>query len=291
MTRARVRLGAVAAALAVATALPLAVRAEGAPAETRRDGAADRFPGAAASYLVLRDGAVLWARHPDAPRPPASLTKLMTALVAVEGGLAPDAWLTVSPRAARESGARLGLRAGERLRVIDALAATLVASSNDACLALAEHVGGTAEAFVQVMNRRAAALGLGATRFVNPCGHDGPGHHTTARDLVVLARAVLAVPLLRETVARQRIAVVTGGGRRLAAATRNSLLGRVRGVTGVKTGTTEAAGRCVVALAERDGTEVLVVLLDAANRWFTAAALVEAAFAERPGGERCERLP
>jgi D-alanyl-D-alanine carboxypeptidase (penicillin-binding protein 5/6) len=270
-----------AAALALATALSPTVRAGEPPGAPAAD-APDRFPRAGAAYLVVRDGALLWARHPDTPLPPASLTKLMTALLAAERG-PPDAWIAVSPRAARETGARLGLRAGERLRAGDALAAALVASANDACLALAEHVGGSVEGFVAAMNRRAAVLGLAATRFENPCGHDAPGHRASARDLLALTRAVLAVPALRELVARERVEVLTRGGRRLAAPTKNSLLGRVRGLTGVKTGTTEAAGRCVIARAERDGAEVLVVLLDAPDRWFTAAALVEAAFREPRG--------
>jgi D-alanyl-D-alanine carboxypeptidase (penicillin-binding protein 5/6) len=275
LTRHGLRLAA--ALAATLAALPPAGRG-GEPA-----GAPDRFPRAGAAYLVVRDGALLWARNPDAPLPPASLTKLMTALLAAERG-APERWITVSPRAARETGARLGLRPGERLRAGDALAAALVASANDACLALAEHVGGTAEAFVAAMNGRAAALGLAATHFENPCGHDAPDHRASARDLLALTRAVLAVPALRELVARERLEVVTAGGRRLAATTRNSLLGRVRGLTGVKTGTTDGAGRCVIARAERDGTEVVVVLLAAPDRWFTAAALVEAAFRERPRG-------
>jgi D-alanyl-D-alanine carboxypeptidase (penicillin-binding protein 5/6) len=269
---------ALAAALAAAAALaPLApARAEPAASSAA---APDRFPRAGAAYLVVRDGAVLWARRPDAALPPASLTKLMTALLAAEhGGL--DAWITVSPRAARETGARLGLRAGERLRGGDALAATLVASANDACLAVAEQVGGSVEAFVAAMNRRAAELGLADTRFENPCGHDGPGHRASARDLLALTRAFLAVPLLADAAARERVAVVTERGRRLEARTMNSLLGRVPGVDGVKTGTTGGAGRCVVARARRDGREVLVVLLDAPDRWFTAAALIEAAFRE-----------
>jgi D-alanyl-D-alanine carboxypeptidase (penicillin-binding protein 5/6) len=272
---------ALAAAAALAAALTAPARAAG-PDPGAPDGP-DRFPGAGAAYLVVRDGVVLWARRPDAPLPPASLTKVMTGLLAAEHG-APDAWLAVSARAARETGARIGLRAGESIRARDALAAALVASANDACLALAEHVAGGVEGFVAAMNRRAAALGLAATRFENPCGHDAPGHRTSARDLLVLTRAFLAVPALRELVAREKIELVTRGGRRIVAATKNSLLGRVRGLSGVKTGTTDAAGRCVIARAERDGSEVVVVLLDAPDRWFTAAALVEAAFRERPRG-------
>jgi D-alanyl-D-alanine carboxypeptidase (penicillin-binding protein 5/6) len=280
MPRARLALAA-AVAIAVAAA-PLAAAA---PPEVTRDGPTDRFPGAAPSYLVAVDGRLVWARHPDAPRPPASLAKLMAALVLLEGAWAPERSIPVSARAARAGGARLGLRAGERLRADDALRAMLVASANDACLALAEAAAGTAEAFVRRMNARAAGLGLARTRFVDPCGFDAPGQATTASDLWTLTRAALLVPELREAVALDRVQLTTAGGRRLSAATRNSLLGRARGVRGVKTGTTAAAGRCIVALAERDGREVLVVLLGAPDRWWTAAAIIEAAFEEvGPGG-------
>lgn len=280
MARARLALPA-AVAIAVAAA-PLAAAA---PPEVARDGPTDRFPGAAPSYLVAVDGRLVWARHPDAPRPPASLAKLMAALVVLEGEWAPERSIPVSGSAARAGGARLGLRAGERLRAGDALRAMLVASANDACLALAEAAAGTAEAFVRRMNARAAALGLARTRFVDPCGFDAPGQATTASDLWALTRAALLVPELREVVALDRVELTTAGGRRLSAATRNSLLGRAHGVRGVKTGTTAAAGRCIVALAERDGREVLVVLLGAPDRWWTAAAIIEAAFEEvGPGG-------
>jgi len=273
------------AARGVAAALLLALGTAGAGEPPARAGPLDRFPGAGAAYLVARDGRVLWARHPDLPRAPASLAKLMTALVAVEAGLPAGGWIRVSRRAAAETGARLGLRAGEEVAAGDALAAMLVASANDACAALAEHVAGSREALVARMNRRAAELGLAGTSFEDPCGHDRPGQRTTAADLMALARAVLAIPLLRGTVARTEVTVATRGGRHLRATTRNALLGRARGVRGVKTGTTAAAGRSVVAVAERDGHEVLVVLLGAPDRWWTAAALVDAAFAEAsPGG-------
>ncbi len=267
------------AALGGAAAVALA-GAPWAAAAIERDGPADRFPAAADAYLVAVDGSVVWARRPDAPRAPASLAKIMTALVALERAWEPERWLPVSIRAAGEGGTRLGLRAGERIRAGDALAAMLVASANDACLVLAEGVGGTADAFVARMNERAAALGLSGTRFANPCGHDAPGQETTAREVWSLTRAALAVPAIRAAVALRRVVSTTDRGRTLAATTRNSLLGRAPGVRGVKTGRTPAAGRCVVALAERDGREVVVVLLGAADRWWTAAAIVEAALDE-----------
>lgn len=244
----------------------------------------DAFPRAAASYAVVRDGRLLWARAPDAPRAPASLTKIMTALLALEAGLPPDAWVTVSERAARETGSRLGLRAGEALAAGEALRATLVASANDACLALAEHVAGSEVAFVARMNARAQALGLSGTRFENPCGHDARGHRSTARDLLALVEAALARPAFREAVALEGGEVRTREGRVIAYRTSNALLGRLPGAAGVKTGYTARAGRCIAALARRGGSEVRVVLLDAADRWWAAAALVEAAFEEGASG-------
>lgn len=242
----------------------------------------DRYPRAAAAYLVTVNGRVLWARAADSPRAPASLTKIMTALLALEGNWSPEAWVPVSPRAARATGSRLGLRAGEQLAAADALLAVLVSSANDACLALAEQAGGTVEGFVERMNRRAAEMGLRATHFENPCGNDAPGHRSSPRDLLRLAQAALRLPEFRRMVGVERAQVTTRGGRALELRTGNALLGRLEGATGVKSGYTPGAGRCLVALAERDGNEVLLVLLDARDRWWTAAGLVEAAFEEVP---------
>lgn len=273
--------GVAAAGLAAALALAAAPALAAPPA-----GAADRFPRAASAYVVAIGDREVWARDPDAPRRPASLTKLMTALVLLEDARwSPAAEVTVSARAARETGSRAGLAAGDRARAGELLAATLVGSSNDACHALAEHAAGTERAFVARMNARAAALGLAATRFQNACGHDAKDHHASARDLLRLARAALAHPELRRLAALGEATVTTGAGRVLRVRTTNPLLGRLRGATGLKSGYTPGAGRCAVAVAERDGVEVVVVLLDASDRWWAAAGLVEAAFREaRTGG-------
>ncbi len=244
--------------------------------------AADPFPRAGASYLVAVDGEVRWARDADAPRPPASLAKLLTALVVLDGRWDPDAWLPVSARAAGAIGSRARLRAGEEIRARDALAAMLVGSANDACLVLAEHAAGTAEAFVDRMNGAARAMALRATRLSDPCGLDAPGQSSTARDLWALAREALRRPEIRSVVGLRRWPVVTRDGRAIAVGTTNALLGRVAGVDGVKTGYTARAGRCLIARAERGGVEVVLVLLGAReawpDRWWSAAALLEAAF-------------
>lgn len=240
---------------------------------------ADPYPAVtAASYLVEVDGRPLWGRAPDQPRPPASLTKIMTALLLLERDWAPEAVVTVSRRAAGETGSRLGLRAGDRLTARDALRAMLIGSANDACLALAEHAAGGARAFVARMNRRAAALGLAATHFENPCGHDAPDQRSSARDLLALTRAALALPEFRLTVGATRVRLSTRGGRSFDLVNHNLLVGRVEGARGVKTGYTPRAGKCVVALAVRAGVEVLVVLLGAPDRFWNAAGLVDLAF-------------
>jgi D-alanyl-D-alanine carboxypeptidase (penicillin-binding protein 5/6) len=259
-------------ALLVAAALAVA----GAPA--RSDAATtDPWPGVASAYLVRIDGEVRWAANDAARMKPASLTKMMTAIVAVEA-LAPGDAVLVSKRAAAADGVRLGLRAGMRLPAEHLLAAALLRSANDACLALAERVAGSEAAFVARMNERAAALGLADTHFANACGFDAPGHYASARDLARLADAALDKPRIAAIVARESGTATTSDGRLFRFDNTNVLIGRVDGARGVKTGWTRAAGRCLVALAERAGTRVLVVMLGAPDRWWDAVAMIESAF-------------
>lgn len=265
-------------ALVAAAALLVANSAIAETAGFPRTPPPDRFPRAAKAYVVAIDHAVRWAREPDLPLPPASLTKILAAVVLLEGDWDPEAVVTVSPRAASLEGTRLRLKAGEQMRAGDALAAMIVASSNDACLALAEHAAGTVEAFVDRMNARAAALGLGGTHYLNPCGLPAEGHVTTARDLLSMAERAMALPEYARLAALPEATVATLGGRRITVRSTNMLIGRVDGVTGVKTGYTRVAGKCLVAFAERGGTHVAVVLLGAPDRWWTAAALIEEAF-------------
>jgi D-alanyl-D-alanine carboxypeptidase (penicillin-binding protein 5/6) len=186
----------------------------------------------------------------------------------------------VGRSAAAETGSRLGLAAGERVRVSDLLAAALIASANDACHALADWHSGSERAFVERMNHRAAELGLRATRFANACGHDAPGHYSTAQDLAALTEAALRHPTFAALVARPTHAVHTADGhRRFDLVNSNALIGRFPGAIGVKSGYTRKAGKCVIALAERDGARVLLVLLGAPNRWWDAHGVLERAFA------------
>lgn len=238
----------------------------------------DPYPWIAAAYLVKRDGAVLWAGSAERRLPPASLAKLMTALLALERGNL-DETVTVGKGVLQATGTRIGLKPGERLSARELLAAAVVRSANDACRALAEHLGGSLKVFIQVMNQRAAWLGMKDTHFVDPCGHDRDGQYSSAADLAILAEQVMRHDEYLRLARTPKISFKTLDGRAFTLRNTNALLGRYPGAIGLKTGHTPGAGNCLVALAERDGVRVLAVLLNAPNRWWNAVGLLDRAFA------------
>jgi D-alanyl-D-alanine carboxypeptidase (penicillin-binding protein 5/6) len=248
--------------------------AAAAPAAAARNA----FPKAAAAYVVERDGKLLWSGNADKRLPPASLVKMMTALLVIEGGRL-DETVTVSRTASRETGTRLGLREGDRLTARDLLTAAIVRSANDACRALADARGGSEAGFVAAMNARAARLGLKNTRFSNACGHDTDGQYSTASDLARLANEVAGKTDYLRAAKLERATVRTGAGREFSFDNTNALIGRYPGAIGLKTGTTPGAGTCLAALADKDGSRVLLVLMRARDRWWGGDALLDRAFA------------
>ncbi len=238
----------------------------------------------AAAYLVKAGDEVLWRKADDKRLPPASLTKLMTALLVLEDYV-PTRRVTVSAAAAAESGARISLRRGERIAEQDLLAAVLIQSANDACHVLADRVGGDETRFVALMNARARAWGLKDSHFTNACGHDQTGHFSSARDLAALGERAMQQPEFARLVAMTKADIATTDGRRIHLETHNALLGRHPGVIGIKTGYTAAAGKCLVALAVRGSRRVLLVLLNAPDRWWDASDILDRAFAEYPREE------
>ncbi|HEX4984604.1 MAG TPA: serine hydrolase [Burkholderiales bacterium] len=220
----------------------------------------------------------LWAGHADERLPPASLTKIMAALLVLED-YRPRRIVTVS-RAAAAARSAVTLREGERLSVESLLKATLMASANDACMALAESAAGTTAAFVARMNARAAALGLADTHFANPCGFDAADHYSSARDLARLAHAALAHPAFAAIVAAAGDDIETADGRRIHLKNRNALVGTYAPAIGVKTGYTAKAGTCLIALARKGEVRVLLVMLGAKRRWWDAIGVIENAFDE-----------
>jgi serine-type D-Ala-D-Ala carboxypeptidase (penicillin-binding protein 5/6) len=242
---------------------------------------ADPFPNAAAAYLVKSGDTVFWSHQAERRMPPASLTKMMTALVVLEKARL-DEIVTVSAAAAAQRGSRLQVAEGEKFLVGDLLAAVLIRSGNDAAYALAEHVGGSEEGFAALMNKRAAALGLRNTNFVNASGFDHPNHYSTAVDLARLAEAALADPTFRSIVVQCGVGIQTVTGERsFQLINSNKLLGFYDGLAGVKTGFTSRAGPCLVVAAERGGEQVLLVLLNSPKRWEAAPEILDRAFERR----------
>ena len=237
--------------------------------------------GDATAWWLTVDGQPVAARHADQPQAPASLTKVMTALLVLEQGRL-DQPVTISAAAARESGTRLGLRRNERYRARDLLAAVLIRSANDACVALAEHVAGNEVRFVERMNQRARALGLQQTRFANACGHDHPAQRSTARELAKLTETALQHQEFLRLTGTVRTEIRDQSlQRHFVLENTNQLVGRYPGAIGVKTGYTPGAGKCVIALAERRGRQALLVLLNAPDRWWQAESLLDQAFGLR----------
>jgi D-alanyl-D-alanine carboxypeptidase (penicillin-binding protein 5/6) len=238
--------------------------------------AADAPP--AAAWLLVHDDRVIAEHRADEPLPVASLGKLLGAVVWLQKPGRLEQPVTVSARAAAATGARAGLRAGEQYNGADLLSALLLRSANDACLALAEQAAGSVEAFVADLNRAAATLELSATHFENPCGWDAPAQRSSARELLAIARIAMEYPEIRDRVALPEFVLKSRAGREVATLRNtNLLLGRLPGTRGVKTGYTAQAGKCLIALTEREGHAVWLVLLGAHERWWTAQRAIEEA--------------
>ncbi len=233
-----------------------------------------RVPAHSILLKELNSGRVLYEHEPGKRLSPASLTKIMSALVILEQGHLDDL-VTVSPTAARAHKTHLRLKAGQVFRLDDLLKGMLIMSANDACLAAVEHVGGDESQFVVLMNEKASALGLSDTHFSNACGFDNPDHYSTAEDLAKLSVIALEQPTFRELVREERAMIMPiNGTHAYVLHNTNRLLGRVPGVEGIKTGFTSRAGRCLIAKVSQNGSELLLVILNSNRRWNTAMSLI-----------------
>jgi D-alanyl-D-alanine carboxypeptidase (penicillin-binding protein 5/6) len=228
---------------------------------------------ASAVYLIeLQSGRVLLEKNATRRLPPASLTKIMTALVALDAAPLQQV-VKIHPRAVvHHSSYRFS--AEEQFLLRDLVTAMLVASANDACEAVAWHIGGDDKRFVEMMNERAVHLGLKGTHFTNPCGFDAPGHYSTAADLAKLTERALQQPffsMMVRTLVRD-IATVDGA-RKMSLHNTNELL-KDPEVNGVKTGYTSKAGRCLIASMFKDGRQLLLVGLNLADQWEQAVRIL-----------------
>ena len=229
---------------------------------------------AAALYLVeLKSGRVLLEKDATRRLPPASLTKIMTALVALES--APLQEVVKIDSRALVHRSSLKFQPGEEFLLRDLLTAMLVSSANDACEAVAWHVGGNADQFVVMMNERARTLGLKNTHFANACGFDAPSHYSTAADLAKLTEQALQEPvfsMMVRTILRDIASV--DGKRQISLHSTNELL-LDPNVNGVKTGYTSKAGRCLIASMFKDGHRLLLVGLNVMNQWEQTTKLLQ----------------
>mgnify|MGYP004446708809 CR=1 FL=1 len=217
----------------------------------------------AALLMEKTTGQILYAQNEHDALPPASVTKIMTVLLTMEaidsGRIALDDMVTVSAYAAGMGGSQVFLAEGEQMSVDDLLKAVCVSSGNDAAVALAEHVAGVTELFVEQMNNRARELGMKDTHFVNCTGLTAEGHVTSAHDIALMSRELLLHhPEVRSytTIWMDTLRNGTFG-----LSNTNKLIRFYDGATGLKTGFTQEAGYCISATAERDGMELIAVIM------------------------------
>lgn len=241
--------------LAAVTALTLTMSAFAAPVP----------PEVAAPSAILIErtsGTVLYEKNSHEKLAPASVTKIMTMLLTVEaierGQISQNDEVVTSDHAASMGGSQIYLEPGERMSLHDMLKSIAVSSANDACVAVAEHIAGSEATFVSMMNDRAAALGMKDTHFANCCGLDDEEHYTTAYDIALMSRELLKHEMIRSYTTIWMDTVRDGA---FGLSNTNKLVRFYDGTTGLKTGFTSKAGYCVSASAERDGMELIAVIM------------------------------
>ncbi len=228
-------------------------------------------------------GQILYEMNGDEVLPPASITKIMSLLLIVEaiesGQMKLEDVVTASEHASKMGGSQIWLKEGEGMTVDDLLKATCVASANDATVALAEAVSGSEEGFVAEMNRRADALGMNSTVFVNCTGLDAEGHVTTAHDVAVMSAELIKHSIIKKYTTLWMETLRDGKSELVNT---NKLVRFYKGTTGLKTGTTSGAGYCLSATAERDGMELVAVVMSgdtSSDRFEGAKKLLDFGFA------------
>lgn len=233
-----------------------------------------------AKAFVLMDpvsGRILLEKNSEEKRPMASTTKIMTAIIALEKGNL-KSQVKVSSKAASVVGSSFHLKYGEVLSLEDMLYGLMLPSGNDAATAIAEHIGGTEENFVEMMDQRALELGALNTQFKNPHGLDDDQHYTTAKDLALIARQAWSIYKFREIVQTKTKDIKEGINPRQISNT-NQLLWEFKGANGIKTGTTPNAGKCLVAAAYKNSFQLISVVLGSNNAFIDSGKLLNYGFA------------
>lgn len=225
-------------------------------------------------------GKILYERRSQERRPPASTTKIMTLITALEHGKLDDI-VTASELASQTEGSTLWLAPGEQLSMLDLLYGVMLVSGNDATVAVAEHISGSVEKFAELMNAKAKAIGATDTHFTNSSGLPDPQHYSTARDLAYIAAYGYKNPLFATIItAPSHTMPWAGKDHDREIFNENKLLWQYEGANGVKTGYTDAAGRCLVSAAKRDGIQLIAVVLDSDYMWSDSIALLDYGFSQ-----------
>ncbi len=232
----------------------------------------------AAILIEGKTGAVLYAKNEHQRRAPASTTKIMTAILALERG-DPEEIVTISRNAAYITGSSLYLRPGQKIKLGDLIKGMMLRSGNDSAVAIAEHIGGGLREFVNMMNLKARQLGAWNTKFSNPHGLPSANHYSTAFDLALISRYGLMYESFASIVSTADDTIEFEYPRETRhLSNTNKLLWYFEGADGVKTGTTSQAGHCLVASATRDGRRLIAVVLHSDNRWRDSANLLNYGF-------------
>jgi D-alanyl-D-alanine carboxypeptidase (penicillin-binding protein 5/6) len=245
--------------------------------------AAANYPNVTAKSAIVMDattGKVLYSKEAEERRYPASTTKMMSLIVALEHGNLDDI-ITTSTNASSTEGSSLWLTQGEQMKMIDLLYGIMLISGNDATVAVAEHIAGSVDNFAKLMTEKAHIIGAKNTNFTNSSGLPDPNHFTTAHDLARIAAYGYKNPLFTQIVSTEHKVLpptVKGDIRDLY--NENRMLWFYEGGNGVKTGYTDAAGRCLVSGARRNNIQLIAVVLDSETMWSDSKTLLDFAFAQ-----------
>lgn len=235
-----------------------------------------------AVLMEATTGTIIYDKYGDKRMPPASTTKILTALIAIESGRLTEP-VTISTSAAKTEGSRMKLSAGQVLTLEELVTGLLLRSGNDAAVAIAEHLCGSVASFARMMNDRAYALGITDSHFVNPHGLPAEDHYVTARDLARIARCAMQNETFAKIVSRRTAEIdwqEAGITHRQSLRNTNKLLWQFTSADGIKTGTTGEAGACLVASASEDGHRYIAVLLNDPSRFTDAYRLLRWGFDE-----------
>ena len=241
------------------------------------DDALPNVTATAAIVIEASTGHVLYERNPDQRMFPASTTKMMTLITALESNQL-DEIVTVGPGAYNAEGSTLWLDVGEKIPLGDLLYGMMLISGNDGAIAIAEHCGGTVADFAATMTRRAQELGATGTNFTNANGLPDPNHYTTARDLAIMAAHGFSLPHFEEICSAKEVSFGWIHDATKLLRNENQMLWLYRGCNGVKTGYTDAAGRCLVTAAKQNGVQLIVVVLDSLYIWNDSIFLLDYGF-------------